>query len=92
MCLTLVVERDVDLEHDDRTDRLALVHQIETLVDLLQFENVGNHRIELDFAVHVSVDDLRHLGPAARAAERCALPKAAKSNPPVKCSQVFPYF
>src|ERR1700733_1593249 len=65
------------LEHDDRTDRLALVHQIETLVDLLQFENVGNHRINLDLAVHVPVDDFRHVGPAPRAAERGALPDPA---------------
>src|SRR6202167_3513902 len=66
-----------DLEHDDRTDRLAPVHQIEALVDLLQFENVGNHRINLDLAVHVPVDDFRHVGPAPRPAERGALPDPA---------------
>src|SRR5471032_402731 len=65
------------LEHDDRTDRLALVHQIEALVDLLQLENVGNHRIDLDLAVHVPVDDFRHVGPAPRAAKRGALPDPA---------------
>src|ERR1700736_5692360 len=66
-----------DLEHDDRTDRLAFVHQVESLVDLLQLEDVGYHRINLDLSVHVPVDDLRHVGTAARAAERRALPDPA---------------
>src|SRR6266550_4415767 len=71
-CLTLL-----DSEHDDRTDRFALVHQIESLVDLFQLEDMGDHRIDLDLAVHVPVDDFRHVGTAARAAERCALPDPA---------------
>src|SRR2546429_3423478 len=66
-----------DLEHNDGTDRFAFVHQIESLVDLLQLEDVSDHRIDLDLAVHVPVDDFRHVGTAARAAERCALPDPA---------------
>src|SRR6202049_4895080 len=66
-----------DLEHDDRTDRFAFVHQIEPLVDLLKLQHVGDHRIDLDLAVHVPVDDFRHVGPAPRAAERGALPDPA---------------
>src|SRR6202140_3855588 len=66
-----------DLEHDDRTDRLALVHQVESLVDLLQLEDVGDHRIDLDLSVHVPVDDFWHVRAAARAAERRALPDPA---------------
>src|SRR5205085_650668 len=54
-----------------------LVQQIESLVDLPQLENMGDHRIDLDLAVHVPVDDLRHVGTAARAAERRALPDPA---------------
>src|SRR5260370_34170784 len=65
------------LEHDDRTDRLAFVHQIEALVDLLQFEDVRNHRVDLDLSVHVPIDDFRHVGAAARAAERGAFPDTA---------------
>src|SRR5258708_4226205 len=65
------------LENDDRTDRLALVHQIESLVDLLQFEDVRDHRIDLDLSVHVPIDDFRHISAAPRAAERGALPDAA---------------
>src|SRR5665213_3591078 len=71
-CLTFLIS-----EHDDRTDRLALMHQIESLVDLLELEHVGDHRIDLDLAVHVPVDDLRDVGAAARAAERRALPDPA---------------
>jgi hypothetical protein len=34
-------------------------------------------RVDVDLAVHVPVDDLRHVGAAARAAEGAALPDAA---------------
>src|SRR6185312_5927621 len=53
------------------------MHQVESLVDLLELENVGDHRVDLNFLVHVPVDDLRHVGAAAGAAERGALPDAA---------------
>src|SRR5438045_3719153 len=66
-----------DLENDDRTDRLALVHQIESLVDLLELEDMGDHRVDLDLAVHVPVNDLRHVGAPARAAERGTFPHPA---------------
>ena len=72
LCLTFV-----ELEYDDRADRLALVHQIESLVDFLQLEDVGDHRIDLDFSVHVPVDDLRDVGAPARAAKRSAFPNPA---------------
>src|SRR6476660_4807997 len=72
LCLTLLIS-----EHDDRTDRLAFVHQIEALVDFLQLEDMGDHRIDLDLSVHVPVNDLRHIGAATRAAERGAFPHAA---------------
>src|SRR4030088_1809110 len=64
-------------KYDDRTDRLALVHQIESLVDLLQLEDMRDHRIDLDLSIHVPVDDLRHVGATARAAERGAFPDPA---------------
>src|SRR5438552_7167162 len=72
LCLTLF-----DSEHDDRTDRLAFVHQIEAFVDILQLENMGDHRIDLDLSVHVPVDDLRHVGAPTRAAECGAFPDPA---------------
>src|ERR1700761_489970 len=59
---------------DDAADALALVHEVEALVDLLQRQHVGDHRVDLDLAVHVPVDDLGHVGPATGAAEGRALP------------------
>ena len=61
----------------DAADRLARVHQVEALVDLVERQRVRDHRVDLDLAVHVPVDDLRHVGAAARAAEGRALPDAA---------------
>src|SRR5882757_11187263 len=66
------------LEHHDRADRLAARHQVEALVDALQWQRVGDQRVDLDLAVHVPVDDLRHVGAAARAAERRAFPDASR--------------
>src|SRR6185312_3742859 len=58
----------------DAADTLASVHEIKTLVDVLELQRVGDHRVDLDLAVHVPVDDLRHVGAAARAAEGGAHP------------------
>src|SRR5262249_52042441 len=63
--------------HDHASDALALVHQLEPLVDVRQRHGVRDHRIDLDLALHVPVDDFRHVGAAARAAEGRALPDAA---------------
>src|ERR1700761_6513548 len=61
---------------DDGADALACVHEVEALVDLLQAHDVGDHRVDLDFAGHIHVDDLRHVGAALGAAERGAAPVA----------------
>src|ERR1700761_8563484 len=61
---------------DDAADALALVHEVEALVDLLQRQHVGDHRVDLDLAVHVPVDDLGHVRTALGAAERGAAPVA----------------
>src|SRR5439155_18262982 len=68
---------DDALEHHDRADRLAARHQIEAVVDAVERQLVGDQRVDLDLLVHVPVDDLWHVGAAARAAERGALPDAA---------------
>ena len=59
-------------------DALAGMHQVERLVDVGERHHVGDHRIDLDLAVHVPVDDLRHVGAAPGAAERGALPDRAR--------------
>jgi hypothetical protein len=53
------------------------MHQVEALVDVVERHGVGDHRVDLDLAVHVPVDDLRHVGAAARAAEGGAAPGPA---------------
>src|SRR3954466_5250847 len=62
--------------HHHRTDRLAGLHQREALVDVFQFQRVGDQVVDVDLAFHVPVDDLRHVGAAPGAAERGALPYA----------------
>src|SRR3546814_3463109 len=47
---------------DDAADALAFVHQVEALVDLFQRQHMGDHRVDLDLAVHVPVDDLGYVG------------------------------
>src|SRR4051812_24711143 len=62
---------------DHRADRFAALHQVEAVVDFFELELVGDQVVNRDPAVHVPVDDLRHIGAAARAAERGALPLPA---------------
>src|SRR5918999_3100311 len=58
-------------------DALSIMHQVKPLVDVVERHGVRNHRVDLDLPVHVPVDDLRHVGAPARAAEGGALPDAA---------------
>src|SRR5665213_2017025 len=60
-----------------RADRLAFVHQVESVVDLVEWHGVGDEVVDVDLAVHVPVDNFRHIGAAARAAEGGAFPDAA---------------
>src|SRR5256886_16397828 len=61
-------------ERNHRADRLALVHQIEGVVDLLQRHDMRDQLVDLDLAVHVPIDDRRPGGGAAGAAERRTFP------------------
>src|SRR3954468_12731632 len=62
---------------DDGANAFARMHQVEALVDLLELQNVSDHRVDRDLAVHIPVDDLRNVGASLRAAERGAAPVAA---------------
>src|SRR4029453_4522955 len=55
-------------------DRFARVHQVERLVDVVERHRVGDQVVDVDLALHVPVDDLRHVSAAACAAECRALP------------------
>src|SRR5690606_12780216 len=61
---------------DDAADALARMHEIEGGVDLFQAHDMGDHRIDLDLAGHVHVDDLGHVGAALGAAKSGAAPVA----------------
>src|SRR3981081_7851 len=50
-------------------DALALMHQVEPLVDGRERHGMRDHRVDLDLAVHVPVDDFRHVGAAPCTAE-----------------------
>src|SRR5690242_2483359 len=64
----------------DGTNRLALLHQVEAVIDLLQLEMMRDQIVDIDLAFHVPVDDLRHVRAPARAAECGAFPFAARDE------------
>src|ERR1700733_2058492 len=58
-------------------DRLAFVHQVESIVDFLERHRMRNQIVDIDFLIHVPVHDPRHLRAAAHAAEGRSLPHTA---------------
>src|SRR3569623_925755 len=64
------------LERHHPADRFPAFHHLESLVDVIERHHVGEHWVDLDFALLVPVDALRHIGAAARAAEGGAFPDA----------------
>src|SRR5215218_229721 len=61
-------------------DRFAIVHEIEAVVDAIERQHVRDQVVDVDLALHVPVDDLRHVGAPPRAAERGALPHAPRDK------------
>src|SRR6202521_3074061 len=55
-------------------DRLALVHQVESFVDSIERQDVRDQIVDVDLAVHVPINDLRHVGAATRTAKRGSFP------------------
>src|SRR5688572_7065055 len=76
--------------HHHRTDRLAALHQLEAVVDVLELEPVRDQRVDLDLAVHVPVDDLRHVAAATRTTEGRALPHAPGHELERPCRDLLP--
>src|SRR5438067_7539845 len=60
----------------DAADRLAGMHQLEALVDVVERQRVRDQVVDVDLLLHVPIDDLRHIGAAPGAAEGGALPHA----------------
>src|SRR3954454_10511621 len=65
----------------DAADALARMHQVERPVDVGERHHMSDHRINLDVAVQVPVDDLRPVGAASGAAEGGTLPDAGGDEP-----------
>src|SRR6516164_5157053 len=63
--------------NDDAADRFARMHQLEPFVDLTEGELVRDQVVDVDLPLHVPIDNLRHVGPASRAAKGCAFLDAA---------------
>src|SRR5258708_2346625 len=61
-------------ECHDGANRLALVHEVERVVDLLDRHHVRDEVVDVDLLIHVPVNDLRRVGTAAGASERTPLP------------------
>ena len=64
----------VKSERHDAADRLTFMHQVESIVDLIQRHHMGDQIIDIDLAVHVPVDDFWHIRATLGAAEGRALP------------------
>ena len=54
------------------------MHQIKPFVDIVQAHRVGDHWINLNLAIHIPIDNLRHICAATRAAKLATL--RAKKN------------
>src|SRR3954451_22759097 len=52
---------------DHCPNRRSRVHELEALVDALERELVRDETVDVDLAVHVPVDDFRHIGATASA-------------------------
>src|ERR1700678_1070076 len=71
------VELLIGLIDHHAADRLAFVHQVESIVDFLERHRMRNQIVDVDLLVHVPVHDARHLRATAHAAEGRTLPHAS---------------
>lgn len=63
---------------DDAADAFAGMHQVEALLDFVERQRVGNHRVDGNLPVHIPIDDLGHICAPFRAAKRRPAPVAAR--------------
>src|SRR5512139_1692856 len=64
-------------KHHHTPYRFPGVHQIKPLVDVFEFQLVRDQVVDVDPAVHVPVDDFRHVAAALGAAEGGTFPHPA---------------
>src|SRR6185369_3071466 len=63
--------------HDDASNRLAAVEEVERGIDLAERQPARHELVELDSAGEIAVDEPRQLRASLRTAERRAAPRAA---------------
>mmetsp|Transcript_23089 Transcript_23089/g.34489 ORF Transcript_23089/g.34489 Transcript_23089/m.34489 type:complete len:285 (+) Transcript_23089:397-1251(+) len=69
--------RAVVVHPDDSSQRLALVHELEGRIDVVEVHIVSHVRINHHLTVHVSIDQSRNLGSTLVSTKRSAFPDAA---------------
>src|SRR3569833_2398059 len=57
-------------------DRFAALHQLESFIDAVERQRMRDQIVDVELAFHIPVDDFRHVGAAARAAEGRSFPDA----------------
>ena len=63
--------------HDDGADRFTRMHQVKPFVNAVEWHGVGDQIVDVDLAVHVPIDNSRHLGTTTGATESRAAPNPA---------------
>src|SRR5262245_32413706 len=84
-----MLESACALVNHHAADAFALMHQIEAFVDLRKRHGVGDHRVDLNFLLHVPIDDLGHIAAPARAAEGRTLPDAPRHQLEGPCADLL---
>ena len=65
-----------ELKLNDGANTLARMHQIKGLIDIFEGHFVSNQIINIDFAIHIPVDNARHIGATAGTAKGGSTPRA----------------
>src|SRR5688572_19254880 len=76
MSLSCLVKTSTALIQHYRTNALAFMHQMESIVDFFERHGVRDQVIDVDAFFHVPVDNFGHVGTAARATKGGTAPAA----------------
>ena len=53
------------------------MHQVKSRIDLIKRKRVGNHWVDIDFAIHIPIDNFWHICSATRTAKGRATPASS---------------
>ena len=68
--------RALALKFNHCADGFARMHQIKPLIDLIECQFMGDHRINFDLTIHIPIDKFWHIAAPFRAAKGRAFPDA----------------